>query len=42
MLRFVAPLLLLVALPARAEIAIQTVTSPGGITAGWSRNRGSP
>lgn len=42
MLRFIAPLLLLVAQPARAEIAIQTVTSPGGITAWLVEEPGIP
>jgi len=43
MLRFIAPLLLLaVALPARAEIAIQSVTSPGGITAWLVEEPGIP
>ncbi len=43
MLRFIAPLVLLAfALPARAEIAIQTVTSPGGITAWLVEEPGIP
>ena len=46
MLRFIAPLvpalLLALALPARAEIAIQTVTSPGGITAWLVEEPGIP
>jgi zinc protease len=44
--RFIAPMLpalvLALALPARAEIAIQTVTSPGGITAWLVEEPGIP